>query len=299
VPAIEIEGLVKRYGELEAVAGIDLVVEEGEVFALLGPNGAGKTSTIEILEGHRARDAGQISVLGFDPAAGGRPLRERIGIVLQESGIDRELTVIEILTLYAPLYPDPRDPAGVIEIVGLTGKEGSRIKTLSGGQRRRLDLALGIIGDPELLFLDEPTTGFDPAARRRSWGFIDRLRSLGTTILLTTHYMDEAQQLADRVAVMADGRIVAEGTPDTIGARSAAEATITFRVPDGTGDFPAPFDRAIRDGDDVRLTTGEPTESLHVITGWALQRGVELDSLEVSRPSLEDVYLDLVGGEDG
>jgi ABC-2 type transport system ATP-binding protein len=294
MPAVEIEGLVKRYGSTEAVAGLDLTIEEGEVFALLGPNGAGKTTTIEILEGHRARDAGTVSVLGFDPATAGRDYREQIGIVLQESGMSRELTVSEILRLYAPMYPAPRDPDEIVEIVGLVGKEDARVKTLSGGQRRRLDLALGIIGDPRLLFLDEPTTGFDPAARRRSWRLIDRLRSLGTTILLTTHYMDEAHHLADRVAVMAEGRLVATGTPEGIGVRSAAR--IEFRVPDDAGNLPEPFASAPRPGGEVRLETDDPTAALHKLTGWAVERGIRLEGLEVTRPSLEDVYLDLIGG---
>lgn len=291
--AIEIEGLIKRYGEVEAVGGIDLTVEEGEVFALLGPNGAGKTSTIEILEGHRSRDGGRVSVLGVDPAAAGREYRRQIGIVLQESGMDRELTVLEMLALYAPFYPDPRQPAEVIGIVGLHGKERARIKTLSGGQRRRLDLALGLIGNPRLIFLDEPTTGFDPAARRRSWDLIDGLRSLGTTILLTTHYMDEAQHLADRVAVIAGGRIVASGTPDAIGSRKRSR--ITFRAPAAAETLPPPFDRARRRGEAVTLETDEPTSALHTLTTWAMQRGLALDALEVSRPSLEDVYLELIG----
>lgn len=296
MPVIEIEGLVKRYGATAAVAGIDLIIEEGEVFSLLGPNGAGKTTTVEILEGHRARDAGRVSVLGVDPGTAGRGFREQIGIVLQESGIDRELTVSEILRLYAPMYPAPRDPDEIIEIVGLVGKEDARVKTLSGGQRRRLDLALGIIGDPRLIFLDEPTTGFDPAARRRAWRLIDRLRSLGTTILLTTHYMDEAHRLADRVAVMADGKIVATGTPEGIGVRTTAR--IEFRVPDDPGGLPEPFASAPRAGGEIRLETDDPTAALHALTGWALERRIPLEGLAVIRPSLEDAYLDLIGGGD-
>lgn len=295
MPAIEIEGLVKRYGSLEAVAGVSLTVEEGEVFALLGPNGAGKTTTVEILEGHRIRDEGSVSVLGVDPASGGRAYRERIGIVLQSSGIDRQLSVAELLRLYAPMYPHPRPVDEVIEIVGLTDKADARVKTLSGGQSRRLDLALGIIGDPDLIFLDEPTTGFDPSARRKSWALIDGLRSLGKTILLTTHYMDEAQHLADRVAVMANGRIVAEGTPDQIGGRHAGSVRVRFTLPGGVpvGGLPTPFDNARLQGGIAEATVADPTEALHRLTGWAIERGVDLVGLTVTRPSLEDVYLAL------
>src|SRR5919201_6455428 len=233
--AIRVAGLRKRYGEVEAVRGIDFEVAEGECFALLGPNGAGKTTTVEMLEGYRRRSGGEVEVLGMDPQEGSRELRERIGIVLQSSGIHRELTVHEVLTLYGGYYPHPRDVAQVIELVGLGEKADARVKTLSGGQTRRLDLALGIVGDPELIFLDEPTTGFDPSARRRSWELIENLRSLGKTILLTTHYMDEAQNLADRVTIMAAGRIVAEGTPESLGGRDVAEAVISFRLPPGAG----------------------------------------------------------------
>jgi ABC-2 type transport system ATP-binding protein len=294
VPAIEIEGLVKRYGRLEAVSGISLAVEEGEVFALLGPNGAGKTTTVEILEGHRSPDEGRVRVLGTDPAAGGRRFRERIGIVLQSSGIDRQLTVAELLRLYAPLYPRPRPVDEVMEIVGLEAKAAARVKTLSGGQLRRLDLALGIVGDPDVLFLDEPTTGFDPSARRRAWDLLDGLRDLGTTILLTTHYMDEAQHLADHVAVMARGRIVACGPPGELGAPGTG-ATISFRMPPGTAaaELPAPFDAAGAASGTVSLETGDPTPALHRLTSWALARGVDLEGLTVARPSLEDVYLAL------
>ncbi|MCB2222685.1 MAG: ABC transporter ATP-binding protein [Actinobacteria bacterium] len=302
MPAIHIEGLVKRYGGLEAVAGLSLTVEEGEVLALLGPNGAGKTTTVEILEGHRTRDAGRVTVLGMDPAAGGRAYRERIGIVLQSSGIDRQLTVGELLALYAPLYPRPRPIGEVLEIVGLTDKEGSRVKTLSGGQARRLDLALGIVGGPDLLFLDEPTTGFDPSARRRSWDLIDGLRSLGTTILLTTHYMDEAQHLADRVAVMSHGRIVAEGTPDEIVGSARGTAVVRFRLPEGAdpASLPAPFSGPAGPGAVLETRVDDPTEALHRLTTWAMERGIRLPGLTVARPSLEDVYLELTdGGGDG
>jgi ABC-2 type transport system ATP-binding protein len=231
--AIRVSGLRKRYGELEAVRGIDFEVAEGECFALLGPNGAGKTTTVEILEGYRDRDAGEVEVLGLDPQRGGRDLRERVGIVLQSSGHFRELTVREVLELFGGYYPAPRATGEVIDLVGLGEKAGARIKTLSGGQQRRLDLALGLVGDPDLLFLDEPTTGFDPSARRRSWELIESLRELGKTILLTTHYMDEAQNLADRVAILAAGRVVAAGTPDSLGGRDEGEAMISFRLPAG------------------------------------------------------------------
>ena len=299
--AIRVSGLRKRYGELEAVRGIDFEVAEGECFALLGPNGAGKTTTVEILEGYRDRDAGQVEVLGFDPQRGGRDLRERIGIVLQSSGHFRELTVREVLDLFGGYYPQSRDSGEVIDLVGLAEKAGARVKTLSGGQQRRLDLALGLVGDPDLLFLDEPTTGFDPSARRRSWELIESLRDLGKTILLTTHYMDEAQNLADRVAIIAAGRIVAAGTPDSLGGRDEGEALVAFRLPVGTAlaDLPADLPgRPVAGEDRVQLRTTEPTRALHVLTGWALSRGEELDALTVTRPSLEDVYLQLTSAQE-
>jgi ABC-2 type transport system ATP-binding protein len=299
--AIRVTGLRKRYGELEAVRGIGFEVAEGECFALLGPNGAGKTTTVEILEGYRDRDAGQVEVLGLDPQRGGRDLRERVGIVLQSSGHFRELTVREVLDLFGGYYPKPRDSGEVIDLVGLTEKAGARIKTLSGGQQRRLDLALGLVGDPDLLFLDEPTTGFDPSARRRSWELIESLRDLGKTILLTTHYMDEAQNLADRVAIIAAGRIVATGTPDSLGGRDEGEAQIAFRLPAGTALADLPPDLPGRPGsheDRVLLRTTEPTRALHVLTAWALARGEELDALTVTRPSLEDVYLQLTSDQE-
>jgi ABC-2 type transport system ATP-binding protein len=296
--AISVTGLRKRYGELEAVRGIDFEVAEGECFALLGPNGAGKTTTVEILEGYRDRDAGEVAVLGLDPQRGGRDLRERIGIVLQSSGHFRELTVREVLELFGGYYPHPRATGEVIDLVGLGEKAGARVKTLSGGQQRRLDLALGLVGDPDLLFLDEPTTGFDPSARRRSWELIESLRELGKTILLTTHYMDEAQNLADRVAIITAGRIVAAGTPDSLGGRDEGEAVISFRLPAGTAvtDLPAglPGRPAPRE-DRVELRTTQPTGALNALTSWALARGEELEALTVTRPSLEDVYLRLTG----
>ena len=294
--AIRAAGLRKRYGDLEAVRGIDFEVAEGECFALLGPNGAGKTTTVEMLEGYRNRSGGEVEVLGMDPQEGSRELRERIGIVLQSSGIHRELSVREVLALFGGFYPHPRDVAEVIDLVGLGEKADARVKTLSGGQQRRLDLALGIVGDPELIFLDEPTTGFDPSARRRSWELIENLRTLGKTILLTTHYMDEAQNLADRVTIMAAGRIVAEGTPESLGGRDVAEAVISFRLPAGTtpADLPAGLPVRPTVGDNhVSLRTTTPTRLLNTLTGWAMARGEELEALAVTRPSLEDVYLRL------
>jgi ABC-2 type transport system ATP-binding protein len=299
--AIHVTGLRKRYGELEAVRGLDFEVDAGECFALLGPNGAGKTTTVEILEGYRDRDAGEVEVLGFDPQRGQRELRERVGIVLQSSGHFRELTVREVLDLFGGYYPHPRPTGQVIDLVGLDDKAGARIKTLSGGQQRRLDLALGLVGDPDLLFLDEPTTGFDPSARRRSWELIDNLRDLGKTILLTTHYMDEAQNLADRVAVLTEGRIVASGPPDALGGRDEGEALIAFRLPAGAtmADLPADLPaRPVPDEGRVVLHSTEPTRALHVLTAWALARGEELEALTVTRPSLEDVYLQLTGAQE-
>jgi len=295
--AIRVRGLSKHYGDLRAVDGIDLTVEEGEVFALLGPNGAGKSTSVEILEGHRIRTGGEVDVLGFDPATGGRAFRERIGIVLQQTALERELEVAEVIATYAGLYPRRRDVDEVIHIVGLEEKRAARIKTLSGGQQRRLELALGIIGDPDLIFLDEPTTGFDPSARRQAWELIDNLRALGKTILLTTHYMDEAQNLADRVAVIASGQIVAEGTPESIGGRADHETTISFLV-DGESRDRLPAEA--RPGLDqatgiVTVRTQNPTAVLNRLTGWAVEQGIELEALSVERPSLEDIYLQLTG----
>ncbi|MFQ5516798.1 MAG: ABC transporter ATP-binding protein [Acidimicrobiia bacterium] len=294
MPAIEVRGLIKDYGSLRAVAGIDFTVAEGEVLALLGPNGAGKTTTVEILEGHRRRSAGAAMVLGFDPESGGRSYRERIGIVLQEGSLEKELTVTEVLETYAAMYPHPRPVGEVIELVGLEDKHRARIKTLSGGQRRRLELALGIVGDPDLVFLDEPTTGFDPSARRQAWSLVDGLRGLGKTILLTTHYMDEAQHLSDRVIVIAAGEVVADGSADTIGGASSRLPTVSFHIPDGMGvaDVPGVAEGQVGDGI-VRLTTDDLTGCLYRITGWALEKGLELEGLSVTRPSLEDVYLQL------
>jgi ABC-2 type transport system ATP-binding protein len=287
--AVEVRGLRKSYGELEALKGVDFTVRRGEVLALLGPNGAGKTTLVEILEGHRRADAGEVSVLGHDPGRRERAFLERIGIVLQEGGLDPAITVREAVELYSAAYPHPRPADEVLELVGLTAKVDDRASTLSGGQRRRLDLALGIAGDPELIFLDEPTTGFDPAARRQSWELISGLRSLGKTILLTTHYMDEAQHLADRVVVIARGQVIAEGAPDTLGRDGAT--VVTFRRPDG-------FDAALPAGAEtehghVRFLTHTPTRDLAPLLAWAAAHDVELEGLTVTRPTLEDVYLEL------
>jgi ABC-2 type transport system ATP-binding protein len=293
---IAVRGLRKRYGEVEAVAGIDLTIAPGEVFALLGPNGAGKTTTVEILEGYRRRTEGDVSVLGVDPEAGGRSLRERIGIVSQEGGADREFTVRETIQLYSAAYPAPLAVDEVTELVGLEDKRDARIRTLSGGQRRRLDFALGIAGNPELLFLDEPTTGFDPSARRRSWELVANLRSLGTTILLTTHYMDEAQNLADRVAVLASGRIVAEDAPDMLAGRENGIAVVRFRLPEGADvqELPLPGDVELETANGhISFRTETPTRALTPLLDWASVRGEELEGLSVTRPSLEDVYLEL------
>ena len=290
-PAIQIRGLRKHYGTLEAVRGIDLTVPQGEVFALLGPNGAGKTTTVEILEGHRQRTAGEVRVLGHDPARGERGLRERIGIVLQSTGVEEYLTVRETVALHAGYYPRPRDVAEVIDLVGLTEQADRRVGKLSGGQRRRADLAVALAGDPELLFLDEPTTGFDPSARRQAWEMIRGLTALGKTIFLTTHFMDEAQLLAHRVAVISRGRIVAQGSPRTLGGRHRAVTTVRFGL-DAGSELPDRF-KAQQDDGHYTLTSEEPTRLLNELTEWALSARVELDGLEVSRPSLEDVYLRL------
>ncbi|MCZ2812099.1 MULTISPECIES: ABC transporter ATP-binding protein [unclassified Modestobacter] len=294
--AVEVELLRKEYGQVVAVDDLSFTIEEGEVFALLGPNGAGKTTTVEILEGHRRRTAGRVSVLGQDPQTGGREFRERIGIVLQEAGFDEDFSVQELVQLHRGLYPRRLGVDEVIEQVGLSDKRDARIKTLSGGQRRRLDLALGLVGAPELLFLDEPTTGFDPSARRRAWDLVEGLRTLGTTVVLTTHYMDEAEHLADRVAIVVAGRLVALGTPAELAAGQQA-AVVSFRLPAqvAVSDLPPLDGIPIADGLAWELTTARPTAVLHTLTGWALERGVEMPALSVRRPSLEDVYLRLVG----
>jgi len=277
-PVISIRGLIKRYGDNEAVRGIDLEVMRGEVFAFLGPNGAGKTTTVEILEGYRKRSAGEVSVLGEDPERARRDWRERIGIVLQSCRLDPYLTVRESLELYAGYYASPRPVDEVVGLVGLAGKADERTGKLSGGQQRRLDVGMALVGDPELLFLDEPTTGFDPSARRQAWEAIAGLRALGKTVFLTTHYMDEAQQLADRVAIIAGGEIVARGTPEDLGDRDSQPTTISYRGPDGA---------------QVALSTMTPVQTLNELTGRALAEGFELEGLEVKRPTLEDVYLEL------
>lgn len=295
-PVVVVEGLSKDYGSLRAVDDLSFTIERGEVFALLGPNGAGKTTTVEILEGHRSRSAGTVRVLGFDPASGGRAYRDRIGIVLQEAGFDEEFTVRELVSLYANLYSNRRDVAEVIDRVGLTDKADARTKTLSGGQRRRLDLALGLVGTPELLFLDEPTTGFDPSARRRAWDLVASLRDQGTTIVLTTHYMEEAERLADRVAVIQSGRLVALDTPANLVRTEGADAVITFVLPDGVGpeDLPAiGVGPARTNGQQVDIGSADPTRDLNALTEWALARGIGLEGLTMARPTLEDVYLDL------
>jgi ABC-2 type transport system ATP-binding protein len=290
-PVIEARGLRKRYGEVEAVRGIDLSVDRGEIVAVLGPNGAGKTTTVEILAGHRQRDAGEVSVLGFDPGRAPLALRERIGIVPQETAVEPVLTVGETVHLYSAAYPHPRSLDRVLAMVGLAAQRDTRVSALSGGQQRRLDLAIGIAGDPELLFLDEPTTGFDPSARRRAWELVRRLRELGKTIVLTTHYMEEAQELADRVVVIDAGRIAAEGTPEQLA--SERPALIRFRVPApwSAADLPLPPD-AFEDGV-VSLRTEWPGQTLLPLLEWANRHSVELEGLSVSQPSLEEVYLQL------
>jgi ABC-2 type transport system ATP-binding protein len=296
--AIEVSGLRKTYGETEAVRGIDLDVRAGEVFGFLGPNGAGKTTTIEILEGYRERDAGEVSVLGVDPARPTRAWRDRVGLVLQECELDPLLTVHETLSLYASFYGRPRPVDETAALVGLREERDVRVGRLSGGQRRRADVAVALIGDPDLVFLDEPTTGFDPTARRGAWTMIDGLRELGKTVFLTTHYMDEAQHLADRVAILARGRIVAEGRPEALGG-VAQRTVVRFRLPEGAdaeamgGEAGAPVEIA---GNQATIETEHPQRVLYRLLRWAESRGVELEDLTVSRPSLEEVFLQLTGG---
>jgi ABC-2 type transport system ATP-binding protein len=274
--AVRVRGLRKRYGDHEAVRGIDFEIGAGEVFGLLGPNGAGKTTTVEILEGYRDADEGEVTVLGEDPRRAGTAWRERIGVVLQSSSLYANLTPRESLRLFAGYYRNPRDVEEVIEIIGLTEKADARARTLSGGQKRRLDLGLALVGNPELIFLDEPTTGFDPAARRQAWDTIRALRSLGTTVLLTTHYLDEAEQLADRVAVIVGGEIIREGSPTEL-TSERPETEIRYRV----------------NGKEVLERTADPTRRLNELTAAALERGEQLEGLEVRRPTLEEVYLEL------
>jgi ABC-2 type transport system ATP-binding protein len=294
--AIEVKGLRKTYGEVQAVRGVDLVVARGEVFALLGPNGAGKTTTVEILEGHRERSAGEARVLGFDPGKREQAFKERIGIVLQETGVEPYLTVEETIDLFRSYYPRPRPRDEVLELVGLTEQRRRRVSKLSGGQQRRLDVAVGLAGDPELLFLDEPTTGFDPAARRGAWEMIQGLQALGKTIFLTTHYMDEAQHLADRVAIIRAGEIVAEGRPETLVANEAT-TTIRFRLPAEAPEIVAGVESVVEEDGFVRIGTTAPTAVLRVLTSRAAEKSIELAGLTVTRPTLEDVYMRLVGEE--
>ena len=296
-PAIEVRGLRKTYGAIEAVRGIDLYVSRGEVFALLGPNGAGKTTTVEILEGHRDRTAGEVSVLGHDPGLNDRALKQRIGIVLQSTGVEPYLTVEETIDLFRGYYPHPLPLDEILDVIGLREQRRTRVRRLSGGQQRRLDVAIGLAGDPDLLFLDEPTTGFDPSARRGAWEMIKSLRSLGKTVLLTTHYMDEAEYLADRVAIIVQGEIVAEGTPSEL-VRKDGSTTIRFRV--RTGLEPPPDDLSAQLADDglYTITTDAPTRDLHRLSGWAIEQGAELEDLSVSSPSLEDLFVELAGASE-
>jgi ABC-2 type transport system ATP-binding protein len=296
--AIEVRGLRKAYDGVAAVRGIDLTVRRGEVFALLGPNGAGKTTTIEILEGHRQRDAGDVSVLGHDPGLGDRALKARLGIVLQDTGVEPYLTIEEIIDLHRGWYPRSRDLDEILQVVGLEHLRGRRASGLSGGEQRRLDVALGLAGDPELLFLDEPTTGFDPLARRRAWDMIRNLQGLGKTIVLTSHYMDEVEHLADRVAVIASGAIVAEGSPSSLTEIDGLHLTrIAFRLLGRPlRALPPALGGVTQDDGRVLVDTDRPTEALHELTGWAVEAGIELGGLTVTQPSLEDAYLRLVEG---
>jgi ABC-2 type transport system ATP-binding protein len=298
-PAIQVSDLHKSYGEYEAVRGVNLDIAVGEIFGFLGPNGAGKSTTIEILEGYRKRTQGDAWVLGVDPGKPTREWRQRIGLVLQDSQLEPTLTVRETVTMFSDFYPKPRPVDETIELVGLKEKRDARIGTLSGGQRRRADVAVAIVGDPELIFLDEPTTGFDPSARREAWNMIEGLKSLGKTIFLTTHYMDEAQHLADRVAILAAGKIVARGRPEELGGATEQAAVIRFRVPDGItleqlrSGAQASVEIA---GSEASIQSDDPQEVLYRLLSWAEREGRKLEALEVSRPSLEDVFLQLTGG---
>ena len=300
-PAIQVRGLRKSYGSVEAVRGIDLQVSIGEVFALLGPNGAGKTTTIEILEGYLQRTAGEALVLGHDPGRNARSLKERIGIVLQSTGVQPYLSVEESINLFRGYYPHPMPLEEILRATGLTEQRRVRVSRLSGGQQRRLDVAIGLSGDPELLFLDEPTTGFDPSARRDAWEMVRNLKSLGKTVVLTTHYMDEAEYLADRVAIIVQGKIVAEGAPGEL-SHEGKSTSIRFRL--DRSSVPPPESLGAEAADDEGsyvIATNAPTAVLHRLTGWALEQGIELEELSVSRPSLEDLFIELVGspGQDG
>jgi ABC-2 type transport system ATP-binding protein len=290
--AVEVEDLRKSYGPVQALRGVSFTAAEGEVFALLGPNGAGKTTTVEILEGFRRRDGGRASVLGFDPASGARRLKEQMGIVLQTSGVDTYLTVAETVDMFRGYYPRPRSRDEVLRLVGLEDKRDSRVTRLSGGQKRRLDVAIALAGDPRVLFLDEPTTGFDPGARRNAWEVIKGLAGLGKTIFLTSHSMDEVQYLADHVVIIAAGKIVAEGTPETLVGARPAKTLIRFQA------LHTPLPEALRkmarvDGETFELETDDPTRTLFDLTSWAVNAGTSLEALQVTRPSLEDVYLQI------
>ena len=299
--AISVRGLRMSYGTVEAVRDIDLDVHRGEIVAFLGPNGAGKTTTVEILEGYRQRTGGEALVLGEDPGHAPLPWRDRIGVVLQESTVEPDLTALEVLELYAGYHAHPRPVMETLELVGLADRAGARGSQLSGGQRRRLEVAIGLIGNPELLFLDEPTTGFDPSARRQSWEAIAELRRLGTTIFLTTHYMDEAEALADRIVVIAGGKVVAEGTPQTLAGRDTRPSTLSFRLAGPAGDPPLPAalaSRAAANGDGrLHVSTSDPLADTAVLAAWAGQNSVRLRDLEVRRPSLEEIYLELTEGD--
>ena len=298
-PVSEVRGLTQRYGDKAAVAGVDLTVRPGEIFALLGPNGAGKTTTLEILEGYRKRDSGTVIVLGEEPTRGGLAWRARIGLVLQSSKLPEELTVTELVGRYAGYYPHPRDVGETIELVGLPGKHKARAGQLSGGQQRRLDVAIALVGDPDLVFLDEPTAGFDPAARRQASSMVENLRALGKTVLLTTHYMDEAEELADRLAVIVEGRVVAEGTPETVGGRDTAPVRLSFVHPPLRDDERlglAGIGELTRDGDRVVLTAPDAGRAAAHLVDWSRDTGQPLTGLEIRRPSLEDVYLTLATG---
>jgi ABC-2 type transport system ATP-binding protein len=300
-PAIEVRDLRKSYGELAAVDGVSFEVRRGEVFCLLGPNGAGKTTIVEILEGYRARSGGDARVLGIDPATAARALREQVGIVLQACGVQPDLSVAELIEMYGRYHARNRPVDEVIELVELTEKRDTRAKALSGGQRRRLDLALALVGDPELIFLDEPTTGFDPAARRQAWSTIRSLCQLGKTVFLTTHFMDEAQFLADRVAVMRDGQIIALGRPEEIGGRDLRPAEIRFLLPDGMGLADVPETPAVHreaQADRVLIQTREPVRAAQIVTTWALDQDIDLGSFSVTQPTLEDIYLELTGANE-
>jgi ABC-2 type transport system ATP-binding protein len=299
--AIEVRDLRKSYGENHAVGGVSFDVRRGEVFCLLGPNGAGKTTTVEILEGYRSRCAGEARVLGFDPATGARQLREQVGIVLQQCGVQPDLSVYELIEMYGRYHVCHRPVHEVIELVELGEKRDERAKKLSGGQKRRLDLALALVGDPELIFLDEPTTGFDPQARRQAWTTIRSLCQLGKTIFLTTHYMDEAQFLADRVAVMSGGQIIASGRPDELGGRDLRPAEIRFALPEGLGleDVPSvPSEGRELATDRVIIHTRQPVRAAQVVTNWAIEGDIDLAHFSVTQPTLEDIYLELTGPGD-